>query len=308
MDDVKKDIISKTNNFFNLKHSRDILNSLFNLFDFQIALMNQIIIFNKSINPYNLQIDSLSPNKIYNNSVNNNKSSKANNLNHLIKINKDIMVSMIMKFLSKINSLLSNYKNKLDDKQHNLRNDNESLFNRGKIINLLYSENNKNFLMTNSSNKNESKYKTPKKNNNGFSSLPKLNKINSAKNIYTDNSWLNNTISSKNKTKADNNWINNTIPLNNKAKTKISSKKNNQSKIEPIENSQNNIFYKGLATDTKNKNNIKNNEKRKNKSIDKAYINKKEIVIDLNNNNLKTLFSMPIFYNSTIKTKASNED
>ena len=301
MDDVKKDIISKTNNFFNLKHSRDILNSLFNLFDFQIALMNQIIIFNKSINPYNLQINSLSPNKIYNNSVNNNKSSKANNLNHLIKINKDIMVSMIMKFLSKINSILNRYQSKINEKNNNLLNKGtEPLFNRGKIINLLYSnDSNKNYLMINNSSR-----RIEEKNNN--SNIKKSsNNINNLKNInsfefksyrfppnYKYSSQFN-----------YDNDINKSLKNNNKINKFINKKNANKDKIKNI-SFRDDLYYKGLITD------IKIGDKMKNKkNLHKSYSSyNKDMYIDLNDKALKNLFNMPLYYNSNICTKASKEE
>ena len=157
MDDVKKDIISKTNNLYNLKHSRDILNSLFNLFDYQITLMNQIVLFSKSVEN-NKNYSGISNDYIYGDS-----NSQKNYINHLININKDIMTSMIMKFLSKINSMLNRYKNnQITEKNNNkLKEKSKPLFNHGKIINLLYSNNNNNLLLSNSSNvMNNNKFNT----------------------------------------------------------------------------------------------------------------------------------------------------
>lgn len=279
MDDVKKEIISKTNNLYNLKHSRDILNSLFNLFDYQISLINQIILFNQSINQKNNNFDYISPNKDYNYRFNK-RITETNNLNHLINLNKDIMVSMIMKFLSKINILISKYKNKLNDTQKYLRNDFESLFNS------------KNFLMNNTYNIDETKYKykTPKKNIDLISSKAKLKKVNSAKIINLD---------SNNTDNLNNNFINNTIPSYNKTRINNLNKVNNNNKITKIGK---------FKKDINNKYNKSNkNERKKNLSLNEPYfINKNDFYIDLNNNNMKTLFNMPIFHNTSLTTKIFN--
>ena len=282
MDDVKKDIISKTNDLYNLRHSRDILNSLFNLFDYQITLMNQIVLFSKSVR--NIQNNSRINNNIYDDSY-----SQKSHINHLININKDIMTSMIMKFLSKINSMLNRYKNnKLTEKNNNtLKETSKPLFNHGKIINLLYSNNNNNLLLSNSSNV---------MNNNKFNTITNASTTN-IKNHKNKNTSISksNRISSKSKyypyfNLAKNN--NNNILL--KSKEKDIFKKNN-----------NNYSYRGLVTDIKLGKNIK--EK---KSMNKSYstINSKDIKIDLNDKALKTLFNLPIFYNSNLCTKSSKEE
>ncbi len=84
MDTVKKDILSKNVSQINPVHNKEIVNSLFNLLDYQITLMNQILLFNQN-----------------NKEMNDN----GNNIDNLIRINKDILVSMINKFLSKLNSI-----------------------------------------------------------------------------------------------------------------------------------------------------------------------------------------------------------
>ena len=77
MDNVKKDIFLKTSNIENKANNKEIINSLFKLLDYQITLINQILLFNQN-----------------NQDLNDNK----NNIDNLIKINKDILVSMINKF------------------------------------------------------------------------------------------------------------------------------------------------------------------------------------------------------------------
>jgi hypothetical protein len=284
MDDVKKDIISKTNDLYNLRHSRDILNSLFNLFDYQITLMNQIVLFSKSVG--NIQNNSgISNNYIYGDS-----NSQKSHINHLININKDIMTSMIMKFLSKINSILNRYKNnKLTGKNNNsLKETSKPLFNHGKIINLLYSNNNNNLLLSNSSNV---------KNNNKFNTITNASPV-KIKNHKNKNASISksNRISSKNKSypyfNFDNNSNNNTF-LKNKEKDIF--KKINI----------NNNSYRGLITDIKLGKNMKDK-----KSMNKSYstINSKYIKIDLNDKAIKALFNLPIFYNSNLCTKTSKEE
>ena len=46
MNKVKKDTLSKKLNKGSYSHNREILNALFNLLDYQITLMNQIVVFN----------------------------------------------------------------------------------------------------------------------------------------------------------------------------------------------------------------------------------------------------------------------
>ena len=81
MDNVKKDIFLKTANKENKANNKEIINSLFKLLDYQITLINQILLFNQNS-------QDMSENK--------------NNIDNLIKINKDILVSMVNKFLCKL--------------------------------------------------------------------------------------------------------------------------------------------------------------------------------------------------------------
>ena len=303
IDDVKKDIIIKTNNLYNLKHSRDILNSLFNLFDYQITLMNQIILYSKSINKNNNKKFNFTSSKKNDNNNNSYDLSQNNNINHLININKDIMVSMIMKFLSKINSILNRYQNKINEKNNNLLNNGtEPLFNRGKIINLLYSNNNNNYLVSNSSRKLENK------NNNIAINKPSTNtNTNNGKNInssecssyrvppnYKYTSQFNYE-KDTDKTLKNSNNINKYINKKNNNKDKI---KNNNNKI------RDDFSYKGLITD------IKIGDKmNKKKNLHKSYSNyNKDIYIDLNDKAIKNLFNMPLYYNSYVCTKGSKEE
>ena len=300
IDDVKKDIINKTNNLYNLKHSRDILNSLFNLFDYQITLMNQIILYSKSFDKNNNKkfIFTNSQKKDINNT---NDLLQKNNINHLININKDIMVSMIMKFLSKINSILNRYQNKINEKNNNLLNKGtEPLFNKGKIINLLYSNNsNKNYLMINNSSR-----RIEEKNNN--SNIKKAsNNINNLKNI---NSFESKSYrfpqNYKNSSQFNyDNDINKSLKNNNKINKFINKKNANKDKIKNI-SIRDDLYYKGLITD------IKIGDKMKNKkNLHKSYsCYNKDMYIDLNDKALKNLFNMPLYYNSNICTKASKEE
>ena len=86
MDNVKKEIISKTNNLYNLRNLREILNSLFNLFDYEITLINQIIIFTQSTEQNNKNNNSinLKSNVNYNYNNYNKTNLQKNNLYHLI--------------------------------------------------------------------------------------------------------------------------------------------------------------------------------------------------------------------------------
>ena len=90
MENVKNDILSKSDNIEDKMRNKSILNALFNLMDYQMILMNQIFLFSQN---------------------NQNNNDNRNNLDNLLRINKDILVSMINKFLSSINSI---FKNSLD--------------------------------------------------------------------------------------------------------------------------------------------------------------------------------------------------
>lgn len=136
MDKVKKNI-SKNNSY-----NKEIINSLFNLLDYQITLVNQINLFKK-----------------------NNKEG-GNNINYLININKDILVSMINKFLSKINSLCNNKGNVNEKNKYNITNKVNNFHKNVKLLNIISNINNNhnnymnnNDLITNSS----SRYRSPTK-------------------------------------------------------------------------------------------------------------------------------------------------
>ena len=111
MDSVKKDIFSKTANKRNKTHNKEIINSLFNLLDYQITLMNQILVFN-----------------INNKDRNDNKK----NIDYLIKINKDILVSMINKFVTNINSIF-NKEMASENKKQYINNRSKNPFEHGKL-------------------------------------------------------------------------------------------------------------------------------------------------------------------------------
>ena len=111
MDSVKKDIFSKTANKRNKTHNKEIINSLFNLLDYQITLMNQILVFN-----------------INNKDRNDNRK----NIDYLIKINKDILVSMINKFVTNINSIF-NKEMASENKKQYINNRSKNPFEHGKL-------------------------------------------------------------------------------------------------------------------------------------------------------------------------------
>jgi cysteinyl-tRNA synthetase len=67
MENVKKDIFLKTANKENKANNKEIINSLFKLLDYQITLINQILLFNQN-----------------GQDMNENK----NNIDNLLKINK----------------------------------------------------------------------------------------------------------------------------------------------------------------------------------------------------------------------------
>ena len=128
MDNVKKESLAKIEkNKGEIIQNKDIINSLFNLLDYQKTLINQIFLFSEK-----------------------NKDSDNNNLEYLISINKDILVSMITKFLINLNTIFNKAKNNGNVK-YNIMNKNQNFFKRGKIINFLYStNNNSNILFSNS--------------------------------------------------------------------------------------------------------------------------------------------------------------
>lgn len=126
MDNVKKEtLIRIENNKGDIIQNKDIINSLFNLLDYQKTLINQIFLFKEK------------------NKDNN------NNIENLISINKDILVSMICKFLVNLNGIINKSRN--GKIRYNIMNKNQNFFKKGKIINLLYStNNNNNILLSNS--------------------------------------------------------------------------------------------------------------------------------------------------------------
>ena len=128
MDNVKNESLAKIEkNKGEIIQNKDIINSLFNLLDYQKTLINQIFLFSEK-----------------------NKDSDNNNIEYLISINKDILVSMITKFLINLNTIFNKAKNNGNVK-YNIMNKNQNFFKRGKIINFLYStNNNSNILFSNS--------------------------------------------------------------------------------------------------------------------------------------------------------------
>ena len=318
MDRVKKDILSKTNNLYNLKHSRELLNPLFNLLDYQITLINQIILFIQSNMKQNDDINNNNYNYLKSHTDHNNykNNSKQKNMNHLIDINKDILGSMIIKFLTKINYMIvRNYKinnSKYNKKyKYNIKSDSMPLFNDSNYGkgNELYSNNSKKYINKNSLLPYDEK----------FSNINYIKKKNEGKN--NKNSLKKKLIHSSS---MENNLPNINYNINSDKSFKNKSKHNNFNFISPV--------YKRKDTTSKNRivkdyldcnnlideikddieNEIKNNDKSRQKTIpNKSYSNStKDIFIDLNDDALKKLFNKPIYYNNsvTLNTKASKEE
>ena len=131
LENVKKEILTKTkNNQGDIINNKEIIDSLFNLLNYQITLVHQIFLFRE----------------------NNKENNDNNSLFNLININRDILVSMVYKFLSNLNSVINKGKNNGKKNYNNtIMNKNKKLFKPGKIINLLYSSgNNNNILVSNS--------------------------------------------------------------------------------------------------------------------------------------------------------------
>jgi hypothetical protein len=133
MDNVKKDIFLKTANKENKSNNKEIINSLFKLLDYQITLINQILLFNQNSHDLN---------------------ANKNNIDNLIKINKDILVSMINKFLSSINKVFNKEKD-IDNSIYSINKRIQTTSKKAKIPKLLSiqtttNEKPKNFLLTNS--------------------------------------------------------------------------------------------------------------------------------------------------------------
>jgi hypothetical protein len=130
-------LIRIENNKGGIIQNKDIINSLFNLLDYQKTLINQIFLFNEK-----------------------NKDNNSN-IENLVNINKDILVSMICKFLVNLNTIINKSRNN-GKIRYNIMNKNQNFFKKGKIINLLYStNNNSNILLSNSF----SQYDSPIKKN-----------------------------------------------------------------------------------------------------------------------------------------------
>lgn len=304
MDKVKKDVVIKANNSYNLRYSREILNPLFNLLDYQITLINQIVLF----------IQSMEQIKENNNKIN----FQQKNVGHLIDINKDILVSMITKFLTKINSLINqNYNNnnsKYNNKyKYNIKSDSVPLFNYGKNgkDNSLYSNNSKKNINNNSIYPYDERFfninyimKKNKEKNENNSSRKKLIRSSSMKsNLSNINYKKNSNKSFKNMNKHQDFNFKFISPFN---KNKDITVKNKRARDD--------LDYKNLMAEIKDraKNESKSTDKIRQKTIpNRSHSNStKDIFIDLNDDALKTLFNKPIYYNNTLtlNTRASKED
>jgi hypothetical protein len=311
MDNVKKEIISKTNNFIHLKNLREILNLLFDLFDYQITLLNQIILFTQTTqqnnSTYNNNSDTIykNPNNAqsydnYNYNCYNKTKTQKNILNHLININKDIMVSKIIKFLSKINSI---FKVKNDKSKKKLSNNNSLR----KIINCS-SYSNKNFLVCNTSNINDNSFFNYNKNINNSNKKNKVqNKNNIDYSIDSSYSKYNRTTSTKN---FSNNYIEKNLykpSIGNKGSNFLNNKDKNTDNAERDIKKNKENKYKGVINDLKlEEENVKKKQLVKSNSGTNSA--KKNIFIDFSNENLKSLFSMPMFYNGFKRNKINKEE
>ena len=305
MDKVKKDVVLKANNSYNLRYSREILNPLFNLLDYQITLINQIVIFIQSIEQIN-------------DSNNKKKNFQQKNVANLIDINKDILVSMITKFLTKINSLVNqsynNNKSKYNNKyKYNIKSDSVPLFNSGKYgkDNSLYSNNSKKNINNNSIYPYDERFfninyimKKNKEKNKNNSSRKKLIRSSSMKDNLSNINYIKNSNKSfKNRNKNNDFNFHFIRPIN---KNKDKTTKNKRVRDD--------LDYKNLMAEIKDraKYETKSTDKIRQKTIpNRSYSNStKDIFIDLNDDALKTLFNKPIYYNNTLtlNTRASKED
>ena len=97
MEKVRKEFQGKKGNEDNLVYNKEIVDSLFNLLNYQITLINQIFLFNEN-------------NKVGNDNF---------TLDNLMNINKDILVTMIQKFFSVLNSSSMKLKNNGKNKGNN---------------------------------------------------------------------------------------------------------------------------------------------------------------------------------------------
>ena len=306
MDKVKKEVVLKANNSYNLRYSREILNPLFNLLDYQITLINQIVLFIQSMEQIN------------DNNNNNKNNFQQKNVGHLIDINKDILVSMIIKFLTKINSLINqsynNNNSKYNNKyKYNIKSDSVPLFNYGKYPkdNILYSNNSKKNINNNSIYPYDERFfninyimKKNKEKNKNNSSRKKLIRSSSMKdNLSNINYNKNSNKSFKNRNKNNDFNFHFIRPIN---KNKDKTTKNKRVRDD--------LDYKNLMAEIKEraKNETKSTDKLRQKTIPhRSYSNStKDIFINLNDDALKTLFNKPIYYNNTLtlNTRASKED
>jgi len=256
MDSVKKDILSKKINKGGKIHNKEIIHLLFNLLDYQITLMNQILLFNKT----NKDI---------------NKDNKKN-IEYLIRINRDILVSMINKFITNINSIF-NKVIKEENKKQILNNRSKNPFDNGKITNYQYSANNssKNNLLTGDS---IPKYYSPIKKNmeKEFISTISLTQQSSAKKFF---SFIDNDKNSYKFLK-------------------------NKNIVYNLKNKPNNDVYDKLYYHKDSR--CDHEEKRKNKLLQyQAYYSKsmKDLFVDLNNGNVIKTFNKSIRNNNSNSKK-----
>ena len=256
MDSVKKDILSKKINKGDKIHNKEIIHLSFNLLDYQITLMNQILLFNKT-------------------NKDNNKDNKKNS-EYLIRINRDILVSMINKFITNINSIF-NKVIKEENKKQILNNRSKNPFDNGKITNYQYSANNssKNNLLTGDS---IPKYYSPIKKNmeKEFNSTISLTQQSSAKKFF---SFIDNDKNSYKFLK-------------------------NKNIVYNLKNKPNNDVYDKLYYHKDSR--CDHEEKRKNKLLQyQAYYSKsmKDLFVDLNNGNVIKTFNKSIRNNNSNSKK-----
>ena len=256
MDSVKKDILSKKINKGDKIHNKEIIHLLFNLLDYQITLMNQILLFNKT-------------------NKDNNKDNKKN-IEYLIRINRDILVSMINKFITNINSIFNKFI-KEENKKQILNNRSKNPFDNGKITNYQYSANtsSKNNLLTGDS---IPKYYSPIKKNmeKEFNSTISLTQQSSAKKFF---SFIDNDKNSYKFLK-------------------------NKNIVYNLKNKPNNDVYDKLYYHKDSR--CDHEEKRKNKLLQyQAYYSKsmKDLFVDLNNGNVIKTFNKSIRNNNSNSKK-----
>ena len=256
---VKKDILSKKANKGANSHNKDIINLLFNLLDYQITLMNQILMFNKT-NKENI--------------IDNQK-----NIDYLIRINKDILVSMINKFVININALFNRI-SESESKKQILNNRAKNPFDHGKILtqNSTIDNNKNNFLTVDSF----TKYNSPIKKNmeKEFNSAISLTQQSSAKKILS--------------------FID---PDKNSYKFL-----RNKNLMFSIKHKPNNDVYDKLYYNKDQRCN--HEEKRRNKIMQYQAYSKsmKDIFVDLNDDNSKKIFNKSIRTNTSKGKKRIRDD